>query len=48
MAYEAIIENLKLDTRRSKIGCFNVGVLDPKYEAVEFACIEGERDISNR
>ncbi len=48
IAYEATIEDPKVYTRPWKIAYFYSRVLDPKYEALEFACIEGERDINNR
>jgi hypothetical protein len=48
IAYEATIEVPKVYTRAWKIACFGSRVFDPKYEALEFACIEGERDISIR
>jgi hypothetical protein len=46
IAYEATIEDPKVFTRPWKIAYFYSRVLDPKYEALEFACIEGEVDLS--
>jgi hypothetical protein len=46
IAYEATIEDPKAYTRPWKIAYFYSRVLDPKYEALEFACIEGEVDLT--
>jgi hypothetical protein len=48
MTYEATIEDPKVYTRPWKIAYFYSRVLDPKYEALEFACIEGEADINRK
>jgi hypothetical protein len=48
IAYEATIEDPKVYTRPWKIAYFYSRVLDPKYEALEFACIEGEADINRK
>ena len=44
LAYEATIEDPKVYTRPWKIAYFYSRILDPKYEPMEFACIEGEVD----
>ena len=46
LAYEATIEDPKVYTQPWKIAYFFSKNLDPKYEALEFACWEGEVDLT--
>jgi hypothetical protein len=48
MTYEATIEDPKVYTQPWKIAYFFSKYNDPKYEALEFACIEGEYDIKSQ
>lgn len=48
MAYEATVEDPKVYTRPWKMAYFFSKYNDPKYEALEFACVEGETDIKNQ
>ena len=45
LAYEATIEDPKVYTRPWKIKYFFSRILDPDFEHLEFACIEGEVDL---
>jgi hypothetical protein len=47
IAYEATIEDPKVYTQPWKMAYFFSKYNDPKYEALEFACIEGEVDLKN-
>jgi hypothetical protein len=46
LRYEATIEDPKVYTRPWTIQFFFSRILDPKFEHLEFACIEGEVDLS--
>jgi hypothetical protein len=46
LAYEATIEDPRVYTRPWKIKYFFSRILDPDFEHLEFACIEGEVDLS--
>jgi hypothetical protein len=46
IAYEATIEDPKVYTKPWKMVYFFSKVLDPKFEHLEFACIEGEVDLT--
>jgi hypothetical protein len=46
LAYEATIEDPRVYTQPWKIAYFFSKNLDPKYEALEFACWEGEVDLT--
>jgi hypothetical protein len=46
IAYEATIEDPKVYTKPWKMAYFFSKVLDPKFEHLEFACIEGEVDLT--
>ena len=48
IAYEATIEDPKVYTQPWKMAYFFSKYNDPKYEALEFACIEGENDIKKQ
>ncbi len=45
IAYEATVEDPKVYTQPWKMAYFFSKYNDPKYEALEFACIEGEVDM---
>jgi len=46
LAYEATIEDPKVYTRPWKIKYFFSRIMDPDFEHLEFACIEGEVDLT--
>jgi hypothetical protein len=46
LSYEATIEDPKAYTKPWKIAFFYSRILDPKFEHLEFACIEGEVDMT--
>jgi hypothetical protein len=48
ITYEATIEDPKVYTQPWKITYYFSKYNDPKYEALEFACIEGEYDIKSQ
>ena len=45
--YEAVIEDPKVYTQPRKIAYSFSRILDPKYEAMEFACHEANFDLAN-
>ena len=45
LQYEATVEDPKVYTQPWKMAYFFSKYNDPKYEALEFACIEGEVDM---
>jgi hypothetical protein len=48
IGYEATIEDPKVYTRPWKIAYFFSRNLDLKYEPMEFACVEGEVDVTQK
>ncbi len=47
LSYEATIDDSKAYTKPWKIAFSYSRILDPKFEHLEFACIEGEADVKN-
>jgi hypothetical protein len=45
--YEATVDDSKVLTKPFKIAMELYKVNDPKYEQMEFACIEGNQDVTH-